>query len=82
MPTLTTLADVVRSLSTPGDVVLERRDTAAINLEGGAVPAPGLQTFVLPTIVHPTSGKQRALLPEGVRNHRSIAIFSCHQRIL
>ena len=76
MPTLSTLADVVSSLATPGTVILERRDPATINSEGVAVLGDGLQTFILPTVIHPTSGHQRALLPEGVRTHRSIAIFS------
>lgn len=76
MPTLSTLADVVSSLATPGTVILERRDAATINSEGVAVPDAGLERFIMPTVIHPTSGQERALLPEGVRTHRSIAVFS------
>lgn len=72
MPTLTTLADVTSSLNTPGKVVLERVGATTVNDEGVAVPGAKSSKILPPTITHPVSGRDRILLPEGVRTRETI----------
>lgn len=76
MPTLSGLADVVGSLATPGTVVLERASGVTTNAEGGAVRAAPITKVMPPTVVHPISGRDRALLPEGIRNRETIVTYA------
>jgi hypothetical protein len=77
MPTLGTLADVVSSLGTPGSVSLERTNSAgSSNDEGNYVPGSKSTRPLAPTVVHPISGSDRNILPEGVRMRESIVIYA------
>lgn len=76
VPTLTTLADVVTSLKTPEVVVLERSGGVTINSEGVAVPGTTTSTILGDTVVHPISGTDRSLLPEGYRTRETIVTYS------
>lgn len=77
MPVLGGLADVVRSLGTPGTVTLERTNSAGgDNDEGVFVAGPKSKRILPPTIVHPISGRDRILLPEGVRTRETIVTYA------
>lgn len=78
MPVLSSFADdVIRSLATPGVVSLERTNTTGgSNGEGSFVPGSKSTRVLPPTVVHPISGSQRVLLPEGVRNRETIVTYS------
>jgi hypothetical protein len=77
MPTLSGLADVVRSLGTPGTVTLERTNSAGgSNVEGVWVTGSKSTRVMDPTIVHPISGRDRILLPEGVRTRETIVTYA------
>lgn len=72
MVVLSRLADSIRSLATPGSVTLERANGATTNDEGGAVRLPPTVRVLPPNVVHPISGRDRTLLPEGVRTREAI----------
>lgn len=77
MPVLGGLADVVRSLGTPGTVTLERSISAGgANDEGVFVAGSKSKRVMSPTTVHPISGRDRILLPEGVRTRESIVTYA------
>jgi hypothetical protein len=69
------LKDSITSLATPGSVTLERADSSGTNDEGGAVRS-GITLRVLPPkVVHPISGSDRTLLPEGIRTRETIVTY-------
>jgi hypothetical protein len=68
------LNGVVRSLGTPGSVTLERSNGVTTNDEGGAVRLPPTLRVLEPTVVHPISGRDRNLMPEGVRTREIIVV--------
>lgn len=76
MAVLSSLAGVVTSLGTPGTVVLERSNGVTTNDEGEAVRKPPTLRTLAPTVVHPISGQDRNLLPEGIRNREMIITFA------
>ena len=77
MPVLSTLADVVSSLGTPGAVALERTNASGgSNDEGTYVPGSKSTRQLSPTVVHPISGADRTLLPEGVRTRETIVTYA------
>lgn len=76
MAVLSSLADVVRSLGTPGTVVLERANGVTTNDEGVAVRQPPTLRTLAPTVVHPISGKDKNILPEGIRNRETIVTYA------
>ena len=76
MAVLSSLADVVRSLGTPGTVSLERTAAGSSNGEGGYTVGAKSVRPMAPTVVHPISGQQRVLLPEGVRTNEAIVTFA------
>ena len=77
MPVLDSLADVVRSLGTPGTVSLERTNTVGgTNQEGSYVDGSKSTRVMAPTVVHPISGRDRALMPEGVRTRETIVTYA------
>ena len=74
-PTLSGLADVVRSLTTPGDVLLERAGPSTTAPDGSAQRGTVTQSMISPTVLHPISGRDRVLLPEGYRTRETITIY-------
>jgi hypothetical protein len=77
MAVLGTLSDVVRSLGTAGSVTLERMTSAGgSNSEGSYVPGSKSVRVLAPTVVHPISGSDRNLLPEGVRTRETIVTYA------
>ena len=72
MAVLGTLPDVVRSLGTAGSVTLERSTAGSTNSEGAFVPGSTSLRPMAPTVVHPISGADRSLLPEGVRTRETL----------
>ena len=76
MAVLGTLPDVVRSLGTAGSVTLERSTAGSTNSEGAFVPGSTSLRPMAPTVVHPISGADRSLLPEGVRTRETIVTYA------
>jgi len=76
MPTLSTLADVTRSLATPGAVYVERYGSGSTNSEGVYVEGGKTTTLMSEGIVHPISGRDRVLLPDGVRTRETIVTYT------
>lgn len=75
MPTLTGLRDVVRSLGTPEQLYLERKNGVTVNDEGTAVEAAPSIVDLGMRVVHPISGKDRSLFEEGVRTRELIVAY-------
>ena len=67
MVVLGSLRDVVRSLGTPTTVKLERSNGVTVSDEGTAVPKPPTIRQLGRRVVHPISGRDRQVLPEGIR---------------
>ena len=76
MPVFSRLKGVITSLGTPETVSLERTAAGGPNSEGVYVAGSKSTRVLGPTIVHPISGRDRSLLPEGVRTRETIVIFS------
>lgn len=76
MTVLTGLADVVTSLGTPGTVFLERASGGAPNTEGVFVRTGISTSMMAPTVVTPIAGRDRVLLPEGVRTDETIVTYA------
>lgn len=76
MTVLTGLTDVVTRLGTPGTVFLERASGVSTNSEGVAVRAGPSVSMMAPTVVHPIAGRDRVLLPEGVRTDETIVTYA------
>ena len=76
MPRLTRLASVIGRLSTPGTVYVERSSGVTVNDEGVAVRSSPSTFELAPTVLHPTSGRDRAVLPEGIRTSETVTLFS------
>ncbi len=75
MPVFSRLNGVIRSLGTPLSVTLERSNGATTNDEGGAVRLPPTVRVLPPNVVHPISGRDRNLLPEGDRTRETIVTY-------
>ncbi len=69
------LKDSIRSLATPGSVTLERADGVDTNDEGGSVRMPPTLRVLPPNVVHPISGRDRNLMPEGDRTRETIVTY-------
>jgi hypothetical protein len=65
---LGTLRDVVRSLGTATTVTRERSNGVTTSDEGTAIPKPVSLKNLGRRVVHPISGRDRNLMPEGIRN--------------
>lgn len=76
MVVLSRLSGAIRSLATPGSVTLERVDGATTNDEGSSVPLPPTLRVLPPNVVHPISGSDRNLMPEGVRTRETIVTYA------
>lgn len=77
MPVFSRLKGVITSLGTPETVSLERTNTAGgPNEEGSWVPGSKSTRPLAPTVVHPISGRDRNLLPEGVRTRETIVAYA------
>ena len=74
MPTLSRLSGAIRSLGTSTPIYIERRGTVA-NDEGGVTNVVESTITVTGAVVHPLSGRDRQLLPEGVRSREAISLF-------
>lgn len=75
MAVLSRLKDSIKSLATPGSVTLERANGVTTNDEGGAVRLPPTLRVLSPNVVHPISGSDRNLMPEGDRTRESIVTY-------
>tara|TARA_Y100000310_G_scaffold208954_1_gene209554 strand:+ start:1831 stop:2229 length:399 start_codon:yes stop_codon:yes gene_type:complete len=77
VPVFSRLKDVITSLGTPEAVSLERTNTAGgSNDEGVWMDGSKSVRPLAPTVVHPISGRDRNLLPEGVRTRETIVTFA------
>ena len=75
MAVFSRLKDSIASLATPGSVTLERADGVDTNEEGGAVRSGITLRVLSANVVHPISGSDRNLMPEGDRTRESIATY-------
>ena len=76
MAVLSRLSDSIRSLATPGSVTLERSDGADTNDEGSPVRSGVTLRILSANVVHPISGSDRNLLPEGTRTSETIVTYT------
>ena len=77
MPVFSRLSGVIRRLGTPETVSLERTNTEGGSNDEGVWVAGSKSTRTLgSTVVHPISGRDRSLLPEGVRTRETIVTFA------
>ncbi len=75
MAVFSRLKDSIASLATPGSVTLERADGVDTNDEGGAVRSGVTLRVLSANVVHPISGRDRNLMPEGDRTRESIVTY-------
>jgi len=76
VPVFSRLNGVVSSLGTPGSVTLERANGVTTNDEGAAVRMAPTLRVLAPTVVHPISGRDRNLMPEGDRTRETIVTYA------
>ena len=76
MAVFSRLKDSIAALATPGSVTLERSNGSTTNDEGGSVRLPPTLRVLPPNVVHPISGSDRNLMPEGTRTRETIVTYA------